>query len=101
MAGVIAADTFTYGGCKYQGVAPEMRGRVMALYMAIFMGGTPLGSPLIGWMAEVVGIRITIMICGLIVAAAGATLFVILRRGPRAGSPVQAATPVKAQSTNA
>ena len=31
---------------------PEMRGRVMALYMAIFMGGTPLGAPLIGWIGE-------------------------------------------------
>ena len=31
---------------------PAMRGRVMALYMMIFMGGTPLGSPLIGWIGE-------------------------------------------------
>ena len=36
-------------------VAPEMRGRVMALYMAIFMGGTPVGAPLIGWIAEQFG----------------------------------------------
>lgn len=93
---LISANSYVQTNCE-----PTLRGRVMGIYLLIFMGGTPLGSPLIGWMAEVVGIRITIMICGLIVAAAGATLFVILRRGPRAGSPVQAATPVKAQSTNA
>lgn len=32
---------------------PAMRGRVMAIYMAIFMGCTPLGAPLVGWMADV------------------------------------------------
>ena len=39
---------------------PEMRGRVMALYMAIFMGGTPIGAPLIGWIGDVWGPRWTI-----------------------------------------
>jgi MFS family permease len=37
--------------------APAMRGRVMALYMAIFAGGTPLGAPLVGWVANVAGPR--------------------------------------------
>jgi MFS family permease len=36
---------------------PVMRGRVMALYMAIFMGGTPIGAPLVGWVANVAGAR--------------------------------------------
>lgn len=31
---------------------PAMRGRVMAIYMAIFMGCTPLGAPLVGWVAD-------------------------------------------------
>ncbi|MDN5765537.1 MAG: MFS transporter [Humibacillus sp.] len=43
-------------------VDPMMRGRVMALYMAIFMGGTPLGSPLIGWIGDAFGARWTIAI---------------------------------------
>ena len=34
-----------------------MRGRVMALYMAIFMGGTPLGAPIVGWVADAFGPR--------------------------------------------
>ncbi|YAL82823.1 MFS transporter [Dermacoccaceae bacterium W4C1] len=41
-------------------VAPHMRGRVMALYMAIFMGGTPIGAPLIGWIGDTYGARWTI-----------------------------------------
>jgi MFS family permease len=43
-------------------VDPAMRGRVMALYMAIFMGGTPLGAPLIGWIGDAWGARWTIAI---------------------------------------
>lgn len=37
--------------------APRMRGRVMALYMAVFTGGTPLGAPVVGWVADVAGPR--------------------------------------------
>ncbi|MFC5502426.1 MFS transporter [Lysinimonas soli] len=48
---------------------PELRGRVMSLYMAIFMGGTPIGAPLIGWVANVYGPR-----WGLIVGAFGGLL---------------------------
>lgn len=36
---------------------PAMRGRVMAIYMAIFMGCTPLGAPLMGWVADSLGPR--------------------------------------------
>jgi hypothetical protein len=39
------------------GVTPTMRGRVMALYLICFMGGTPFGAPLIGWVAGVAGPR--------------------------------------------
>jgi MFS family permease len=37
--------------------SPAMRGRVMALYMAIFVGGTPLGAPVVGWVADAWGPR--------------------------------------------
>ena len=36
---------------------PAMRGRVMALYLAVFFGGTPLGAPIIGWITDAVGPR--------------------------------------------
>jgi MFS family permease len=34
-----------------------MRGRVMAIYLAIAMGTTPLGAPIVGWVADVAGAR--------------------------------------------
>ncbi len=37
--------------------APEFRGRVMALYSMIFLGATPIGSPLVGWIGEEFGAR--------------------------------------------
>jgi predicted MFS family arabinose efflux permease len=55
-------------------VEPVMRGRVMALYMAIFVGGTPVGAPIIGWIGQVWGPRWTIAVgtvaVGLSLAAA-------------------------------
>jgi len=41
-----------------------MRGRVMALYMMIFIGGTPLGAPAIGWVGEAFGARWTLIAGG-------------------------------------
>lgn len=53
-------------------VAPRLRGRVMALYMAILMGGTPLGAPLVGWVGNVFGPRATLLVAA--VGAGSATL---------------------------
>ncbi|MCW2848502.1 MAG: enterobactin exporter EntS [Marmoricola sp.] len=41
--------------------APHLRGRVMALYLMVFMGGTPIGSPFIGWIGEQFGARWTLI----------------------------------------
>ncbi len=38
-----------------------MRGRVMALYLMIFIGSTPIGAPLVGWIGEVLGARWTLL----------------------------------------
>ena len=48
------------------GTTPEMRGRVMGLYMLVFLGGTPLGSPLAGWVAQEFGPRMTLISGGII-----------------------------------
>ncbi|HEY7719567.1 MAG TPA: MFS transporter [Pedococcus sp.] len=61
-------------------VEPFMRGRVMALYMAIFMGGTPVGAPIIGWVGDVLGPRWTIAIGSVAVALALAGVSVWLGR---------------------
>lgn len=36
---------------------PAMRGRVIAAYMLVLQGATPVGAPVIGWIAETVGTR--------------------------------------------
>ncbi|MGB0189756.1 MAG: MFS transporter, partial [Nocardioides sp.] len=62
---------------------PVMRGRVMALYMMIFIGGTPLGAPLIGWVGETWGARWTLLVGGAATVAGtllSAALFLGLRR---------------------
>ena len=51
-------------------VDPVMRGRVMALYMAVFMGGTPIGAPLVGAIAEAFGARWSLLAGGLVSATA-------------------------------
>jgi MFS family permease len=43
---------------------PHMRGRVMSLYMTVFMGGTPLGGPVSGWITDRLGAPAAMMICG-------------------------------------
>ena len=41
---------------------PALRGRVLALYMAILMGGTPVGAPIVGWVAAEFGPRVAILL---------------------------------------
>jgi MFS family permease len=41
---------------------PALRGRVLALYMAILMGGTPVGAPIVGWVAAEFGPRVAILV---------------------------------------
>src|SRR5262249_57147412 len=53
-------------------VPAEMRGRVMGIYMLVFLGGAPLGSPLTGWIAEQFGTRISIIAGAVISYAATA-----------------------------
>jgi len=61
--GLTALTVLTTANSMVQlSVDPAMRGRVMALYMAVFMGGTPLGSPLIGWIGLAWGPRWTILV---------------------------------------
>ena len=66
--------------------APEMRGRVMALYAIAFLGTTPIGSPLVGWIAEVAGPRVAIAVGGVATLAATAVAGWSLGRGD-AGAP--------------
>ncbi len=69
------------------GTAPDMRGRVMGLYMLVFLGGTPLGSPLAGWLAAVYGARISMIAGGVISALAAVVIAALLAR--RRGVPLR------------
>ncbi len=53
---------------------PMMRGRVMAIRMAVTVGGTPIGAPIVGWIADEFGARWSIgsgMLAGLIAGLVG------------------------------
>ena len=58
---------------------PAVRGRVMGIYLLIFMGGTPFGSLLIGYLTEAIGVRQTITFCGGISLLAASTIWFIYK----------------------
>ncbi len=62
-----------------------MRGRVMGIYMLVFLGGTPLGSPLAGWLAEQFGPRMSTIFGGAVSVLATVIVAAMLvrRRGVR------------------
>ncbi|KAA9161896.1 MFS transporter [Amycolatopsis acidicola] len=63
-------------------VSPEMRGRVMGIYVLVLIGGNPIGGPMVGWMADAFGGRSPFIIGGAISAlAALACAVVLVRRG--------------------
>ncbi|RFU42647.1 MFS transporter [Actinomadura logoneensis] len=80
----IAMMTFTTSANAIMqlGVEPEMRGRVMGLYMLVFLGTNPLGAPMVGWMSQAFGPRATVVVGG--VVAFAATVAVALAAMPRA-----------------
>ena len=71
---LISANTYVQSNTE-----SALRGRVMGIYLMIFMGGTPIGSPLIGFLAGQFGIRATIMFCGVVVLLAALILKNIFR----------------------
>ncbi|KNB51526.1 MFS transporter [Streptomyces caatingaensis] len=76
-------------------VDPAMRGRVLSLYMMVFVGGTPLGAPVVGWVTDTYGPRVGFAAGGVasllsavaigfaLARAVGVRLRVDLRRGHR------------------
>jgi MFS family permease len=72
-------------------VAPHMRGRVMALYSVVFLGSTPIGGPLMGWIAGAAGPRAALALGGLVALAAAAWARATFARvGIAAGEPAPA-----------
>jgi MFS family permease len=52
--------------------APEYRGRVLALQAMVFLGSTPIGGPIVGWISDTAGPRAGIALGGLACLAAAA-----------------------------
>jgi MFS family permease len=59
--------------------APAMRGRVMALYSVVFLGSTPIGAPITGWLAGAAGPRSTLVMAGIAALLGAAGLKLALR----------------------
>jgi MFS family permease len=59
---------------------PDMRGRVMALYAIAFLGSTPIGSPIIGWISAVWGPRVGFAVGGIAALVSGAVASYSLSR---------------------
>lgn len=79
----IAMITFasTANATMQLGAGEEMRGRVMALYSLVFLGGTPFGAPLIGWLAEEFGPRSGLLVGGVASIAVTLIAAAVLLRG--------------------
>ncbi len=67
---------------------PALRGRVMALYLVILMGSRPVGSLLLGWMADVSGPRVAILVTAALIPLLG-TLAIAALLGRRVTEPVK------------
>ncbi|WP_058045818.1 MFS transporter [Streptomyces roseifaciens] len=59
---------------------PAMRGRVMSLFMMVFMGGTPLGAPLVGWVTDAYGARVGFLAGGAVATLAATGVGLALAR---------------------
>jgi MFS family permease len=80
----VAAITFmsTCNATVQLASRPEMRGRVMALYMVLFLGSTPVGGPIVGWVGQHFGAQWSLVLGGLpsILVGLVATRLLLQRR---------------------
>jgi MFS family permease len=69
------------------GTEPAFRGRVMAMFVLVFLGTTPVGGPVIGWLSEQYGPRLSIWAGGLasLLAALVTLVWQLRRSGSRIG----------------
>ncbi|HEX4807248.1 MAG TPA: MFS transporter [Conexibacter sp.] len=89
-------------------VAPQMRGRVMALYSVVFLGSTPIGGPLTGWLAGAAGPRVALAAGGVVALGAAVWARAAFARAAvtesaactRASSPTGGRAPARSSSTS-
>ena len=99
ICGVTALTTLVSANSIVQTSTDQaIRGRVMGLYLLIFMGGTPFGSPLIGLATDYIGIRPTIAMCGGI--SLSASLFVWIKYRNKVTTPADISVAAVLKSAN-
>jgi MFS family permease len=71
-------------------VSPPMRGRVMALYSVVFLGSTPIGGPLTGWLAQSYDPRVALVLAGISGISAAWAARIIFNRAAARKRPTEA-----------
>jgi len=74
------AFTAMANGVLQTETAPEMRGRVAALFTVAFLGSTPIGGPIIGWVSEQLGPRAGLWVGGIATLAVTVAAVAAIRR---------------------
>ena len=78
---------------------PEMRGRVMALWALAWQGSTPIGGPLVGWIAQATNPRWSLIAGGIPTLLCGILAWPALTRIDRKAAAAAALTPGPDQAT--
>jgi MFS family permease len=87
--GLTTLLTLTAANTSIQlGVEPGLRGRVMALYLMLLMGGTPVGAPILGWVGQAFGPRWTLIGGGVLTVLGVLVSAALVARRRRRGRPV-------------
>lgn len=86
----------SYGKIALQMTArPDMRGRVMALWALAWVGSTPIGGPIVGWVGENLGARWSLLVGGIPTMAIGLALYPMLSRLDRPADLTPPAPPTQ------
>jgi len=81
LVGAVSISFIALGNTSLQLTArPEMRGRVMALWSVAFLGSTPVGGPIVGWVGQHAGPRWGLALGGMAALLAGALAHPVLAR---------------------
>jgi MFS family permease len=75
--------------------SPELRGRVMALYTVVFLGSTPIGGTIAGWVGQHLGPRVGLAGGGVIAILAGLAALPSLKELRTAAPPAPEEAPAK------
>jgi MFS family permease len=70
-------------GSVQMSTLPEMRSRVLALYVAIRQGSIPVGAPIVGYVGSVFGARASVLLGGVAALVAGSAALLLFRLAPR------------------